>query len=241
MVDFKFSFSSKKTENQVKTIGGIRTGKVGRPKGCKLVNKVDRSNSNQQRFGHRQSTTSKNKFKDTPLKHGFHTEDYHRLCVYAHYYDNEQLPFYIGSGSIGRAFSFDNGRTPGYKNKVKDVNLVKVEILEIDVNKDYILDIESNYIKKYGLIEEGGCLLNSCIRNCGGSKVGNSRSIAVIQLNKKGEFIKEWVSANNASNVLGIDSSCIIKVCKHLPKYNSAGGFKWMYKSEYEKKYEIKI
>ena len=30
----------------------------------------------QQRFGHRKSTTSRNKEKDTPIKHGFHLEDY---------------------------------------------------------------------------------------------------------------------------------------------------------------------
>lgn len=239
MADFKFSFSSKKEEKQIKTIGGIKTGKPGRPKGCKLVNKVDRSNSNQQRFGHRKSTTSKNKFKDTPIKHGFHTEDYNRLCVYAHYYNDEELPFYIGSGTVGRAFVFSQ-RTPTYKEKVKDVNLIKVEILEIDVDKDSILDIESNYIKKYGLLENGGCLLNSCLRNCGGSKIGNSRSVPVIQLSRRGEFIKEWISINHASNILDIDSSCIVKVCKHVPRYNSAGGFKWMYKSEYEKR-EIKI
>lgn len=232
MADFKFQFQVKKVDNQPKTIGGIKTGKPGRPKGCKLVNKVNRTNSNQARFGHRKNTTSKNKEKDTPIKHGFHTEDYHRLCVYAHYYDNEELPFYIGSGSIGRAFAFNNNRTPKYFDKIKDVNLIKVKILELDVNKDIILDIESNYIKKYGLIENGGCLLNACLRNCGGSKIGNACSIPVIQLNLKGEFIKEWVSANYAGNTLGIDTSCITKSCKNSNR--TAGGFKWMYKSDYE-------
>ena len=234
MADFNFKFISKKVDKPVKSVGGIYTGKPGRPKGCKLTNKVNRTNSNQARFGHRSSTTSKNKDKETPLKHGFHTEDYHRLCVYAHYYDNENYPFYIGSGTIGRAFSFDNSRTPQYKEKVKDVNLIRVEILEIDLDKESSIEIESKYIKKYGLKENGGTLINSCEKNCGGSKIGNARSIPVIQLTKRGEFIKEWISANHAATELKIDSSCIIKVCKHVPKYNSAGGYKWMYKSEYD-------
>lgn len=43
---------------------------------------------------------------DVPSKHGFHLNDLNRICVYLHYYDNEINPFYVGQGSINRAFSF---------------------------------------------------------------------------------------------------------------------------------------
>lgn len=65
-----------------KTIGGEKTGKVGRPKGCKLVNKVHRDGESQKRFGYRSATTSQNKNKQTPLSHGYHLEDYDRQCMY---------------------------------------------------------------------------------------------------------------------------------------------------------------
>jgi hypothetical protein len=236
MPNLNLTIYGKENTKEPKTIGGIKTGKPGRPKGCKLINKVNRENSNQARFGHRKFTTSKNKFKQTPLSQGFHTEDYKRICVYAHYYDNEEFPFYIGSGTLGRAFAIDNRRTPSYFQKAKDTNLIKIKILKLDITKEESIDLEEEYIKKYGLIEEGGCLINSCKRNCGGSKIGNSRSIAVVQLSRRGEFIKEWVSANNAGVELGISPTCIIKVCKHRPKYNTAGGYKWLYKIEYENK-----
>lgn len=56
-----------------KTIGGEKTGKAGRPKGCKLINKVHRTSESQRRYGYRSKTTSKNKLKETPLTLGFHT------------------------------------------------------------------------------------------------------------------------------------------------------------------------
>lgn len=43
---------------------------------------------------------------DVPSKHGFQLKDLNRICVYLHYYDKEQNPFYVGQGSIRRAFSF---------------------------------------------------------------------------------------------------------------------------------------
>ena len=56
---------------------------------------------------------------DVPSKHGFQLKDLNRICVYLHYYDKEQNPFYVGQGSIRRAFSFTS-RNKLWKEKVID-------------------------------------------------------------------------------------------------------------------------
>lgn len=216
-----------------KSVGGIYTGKAGRPKGCKLLNKVDRSNSNQTRFGHRSITTSSNKEKDTPIKHGFHTEDYNRQCVYLHYYNNEDKPFYVGQGSIGRAFDFTaKNRNDNYNSKVEDVNLVKVEIYAVDVTPEKGVELEKELIAKYRFIKDGGSLVNIEIGGRGGSRgkySNNKLSKPILQIDAYGNVVKKWASASEAHDLGGFDSSSIIKCCKHLPKYNSHKGYRWEY------------
>lgn len=227
-----FDFTKKKVNN--KTIGGTYTGKVGRPKGCKLLHKVDRSNSNQARFGYRRVTTSRNKIKDTPIKHGYHLEDYNRLCVYAHYYGEETKPFYIGCGTLQRAFVLKGTRRhKEYNAKAKDINLIKVDIIAINIDKNTAYDIEEENIKKYGIISEGGCLVNISKYKTGGSRGtwgNNHNSKPVLQFSKSGKFIKEWSCATEAGFRLLIDSSAIAKCCRKRPRYNSAGGYIWKYK-----------
>lgn len=57
----------------------------------------------------------------------------------------------------------------------------------------------------------------------------NKRYFATLQLTKDGELIKEWVSANEAANTLGINVSNIVRCCNHKPNYKTAGGYKWEY------------
>lgn len=58
-------------------------------------------------------------------------------------------------------------------------------------------------------------------------KISKNISIPVIQLSENGEFIARFDSATIAGRTVGIDASCIIKVCKG--KRQSAGGYKWKY------------
>ena len=117
--------------------------------------------TSQQRFGHRKSTTSRNKLKDTPIKHGYHLEDYDRQCVYEHYYNGEEKPFYVGQGTLQQAFVFNgNRRHESYNNYVKDVNLIKVVIVDIDVTPEQGVQLEKELIAKYRFIYEGGTLVN---------------------------------------------------------------------------------
>ena len=52
----------------------------------------------------------------------------------------------------------------------------------------------------------------------------------ILQYTKDGVFIKEWISAFEASNVLGIDRSSIVKICRGKKSHKSLGGFVWRYK-----------
>lgn len=58
-------------------------------------------------------------------------------------------------------------------------------------------------------------------------KISKNISIPVLQFSKSGEFITKFDSATIAGKTVGIDASCIIKVCKG--KRQSAGGYKWRY------------
>lgn len=66
-------------------------------------------------------------------------------------------------------------------------------------------------------------------------KKSTSRFIPVIQLTLQGEFIREFNSIKEASFVTKIKPIDICYVCKNKKSHNTAGGFKWMYKSDYDK------
>lgn len=71
-------------------------------------------------------------------------------CVYLHYYDNESIPFYVGQGSITRAYAFSyHGRNKYWADKVKDFNKVKVKIVAKNISLNKRLRIEKEYINLY--------------------------------------------------------------------------------------------
>ena len=82
------------------------------------------------------------------------------ICVYLHYYDKEDKPFYIGQGTLTRAFDVckSKRRTKAWKNKVKDENLVNVVIYKMDITKAESLKLEKELIYKYS---NDNCLVNN--------------------------------------------------------------------------------
>ena len=58
-------------------------------------------------------------------------------------------------------------------------------------------------------------------------------TIAVVQLTKQDEFVAEYQSVREASEKTGIQEPNIIQVYNHTPHRKTAGGYKWMKKSEY--------
>jgi hypothetical protein len=95
----------------------------------------------------------------------------------------------------------------------KAYNMEKPSIDRKDSNKDYTLD-NCRFIER----------IENTIRN---------RRKIVLQFDLKGNFIKEWISINEASRKLNIDGSSISKCC--LNKRISAYGFKWKFKLKKKK------
>ena len=56
----------------------------------------------------------------------------------------------------------------------------------------------------------------------------------VVQLNKIGELIEEFISINDVERRTGIRHLQVSHCCNHVPHYNTAGGYFWLFKTEYE-------
>lgn len=195
--------------------------------------------------------------KPVPSDYGYSSKDLERICVYAHYYDNEDKPFYIGQGKLSRAFVFNKSlRNKQWVYKVKDLSKVKVEILYIDISEEDSINLEKQLISKYGRIDNNtGYLVNE---NDGGknSQFGkdnyfynqhfngkdnpnygnkyelNPLSIPVIQIDIFGNIIKEWSSSTEAAEIGGFSMQCIIQCCKG--KRHIHNNYQWIYKSDYD-------
>lgn len=198
---------------------------------------------------------------ETPSKHGFQFKDLERICVYLHYYNDEDIPFYVGQGSIKRAFNFIS-RNKLWKSKVKYKSKVKVVIYKIDISIEDSISIEKELIAKYKRTEEGGSLVNG---NDGDTAIGkrgsenyfydkhlfgknngnygnkyesNNLSIPVMQIDVLGNIVKEWASATEASEIGGFHAGPIAGCCSG--KRHIHAGYQWIYKSDYNpnKNYE---
>lgn len=221
MVTFNFSIAKPKTER----------AKPGRKKGCKLTYKVKRNGASQARFGHRAITTSSNKLKDTPIKQGYHLEDYKRICVYEHYYDDEKLPFYVGSGTIGRAFYLTGSRRCNeYNDKAVDINKIKVKIVAIDIDKKEAVNLEKDLWAKYKRECEGGSLVNTIPGGRGGNNGQKYYSKQIERIDRFGRIIETFNSIREAANKYSIDSSAISKNC--LGKQKTVLGYRFRYKQD---------
>lgn len=197
------------------------------------LNEIKSTNS-VQRFGHRKVTTSSNKEKDTPIKHGYHTEDYNRHCVYEHYYDNEEFPFYVGEGTIHRAFVLGgNRRTNYYNEKAKDINLIKVKIVAIDITIEEAIKLETELINKYKRISDGGSLINVDYKRGGGLRKSLEKS--VYQFSIFGDFIAEYKSCAEAGRQLNLNPNNISLCCNGHQK--TCGGYIFRHYKELEIKY----
>lgn len=123
------------------------------------------------------------------------------ICTYLHYYDNEDKPFYIGQGTIARAFNTNKGknRTKAWKDKVKDENLVRVVIYKMDITKAESLKLEKELIYKYFKFN---CLVNlnkniSEYSNYSENPNINRSEVGAFDL--KGNLIKTFESIDKAA------------------------------------------
>ena len=56
----------------------------------------------------------------------------------------------------------------------------------------------------------------------------------VVQLDLDGNFIREFNSAAEAYKITGISNGSIMSVCRNDPNHKTAGGYRWVYKSNYD-------
>lgn len=63
-------------------------------------------------------------------------------------------------------------------------------------------------------------------------RIAKTRSKPIYQFTLDGKFLREWMSATEASRQLGIAQMAINSCCLHKPKYNQAGGFLWKFKND---------
>jgi hypothetical protein len=76
-----------------------------------------------------------------------------------HFIPNTTTPFYVGKGSLKRAWS-KSSRSPLWKNIVKKYG-VEIKILYANLNEQMALFLEKELIKKYGKrCDYTGCLIN---------------------------------------------------------------------------------
>lgn len=64
---------------------------------------------------------------------------------------------------------------------------------------------------------------------CAVEKAAELKRKSVIQYDLDGNFLAVWNSTREAERILGIYHSHIAKCCNKVPKYNTAGGYRWEY------------
>jgi len=72
-------------------------------------------------------------------------------------------------------------------------------------------------------------------RKRAGYQSGKKRRKAIVQLSINGNYINTWCSAIDIYKDLKINNGQINSCCKKKHGYETAGGYKWMYKEDYDK------
>lgn len=156
-----------------------------------------------------------------------YSKDRFRICTYLHYYDNEKYPFYIGSGTLLRAFDFNRHcRTKHWNDKVKDFTKIDVIIYKVDITKKEAQLYEEQLISKY---IDYNCLCN--IRNTdikyAKYKINHTvdkRNWACFDLN--GRHIKTFETLEDAAKEYLTYPSIIKRCAKN--NTNFRGIIKWV-------------
>lgn len=153
-----------------------------------------------------------------------YTKDKDKLCVYFHYYDKETQPFYIGFGSIDRAFHF-SARNNIWKEYVKDETLVNVKIKAFDLPKEELEHIEHRLILRYKPIAN----ISEGVGAKGLIGSRNKNSICVQQFTLNGDFVDFHYSIAKAANIVNGDYHNLRKAIANNKPYK---GYIFKYYSE---------
>lgn len=131
--------------------------------------------------------------------------------VYQHRRKDNGEVFYVGQGVPKRAYEdIKNRRNSSWEKTVNEAGGFEVDILAEGLTRDESLQVESDYIQKYGTIKHGtGILVNERLSGTRGVESGYKHTEEKKEeIRKK---TKEGMLKNNASE----------KVSKSLKKYFS--------------------
>lgn len=132
---------------------------------------------------------------------------------------------------VAQAFILNPDNLPcvNHRNEVRDCNIPdNLEWCTVKYNNNYGTCIERRSKKRIGLKHSEDSIRKMCISHRRHTK-------DILQIDKTtGEILKEWECANEITKTLGISGNAIAKCCKKYPHYNTAGGYIWKYKSDYE-------
>ena len=104
-------------------------------------------------------------------------------------------------------------------NKAKDINLIKVNIVAIDITIEKAIELETKLIDKYKRISDGGSLVNVDYKRGGGLR--KSLEKKVYQFTIWGDFIAEYKSIAEASRLLGLNAANIGNCCNNIKGHNT--------------------
>ena len=142
---------------------------------------------------------------------------------------------YPKCGSIGKVGVTQQLKRRMNDNKIKSLQkFTNWEILEKHTDVYVVSDREMELQKEYGYpVDKIPYWKTIRLASAKFNKNG-FRSLTTLQYDKDGNFIKEWKSAKEAGNTIGIYPSSITRTCNN--QRNTAGGFVWKYKDETIKK-----
>jgi len=152
--------------------------------------------------------------------------------------------FYVGMGKANRPYT-NTSRNKHWHNTVNKYGYI-VDIIANDISYQSALDMEKFIINSIGLenltnIVDGGSRGTNGLKHsketrermsvAGRLRANTHRRIPIIKYTLKGEFIKEYISTVEASNMTGIKCTTITENLSGRNK--TAGGFIWKKKGQY--------
>lgn len=133
--------------------------------------------------------------------------------------NNKEFGYNIESGGQCSKLSEET------KEKIRKIHLGTKDTEETKRKKH---DARVRYLKEHPEYYEN---INEYIRDAI-HRAAELKSKPVVQYDLDGNVLAVWKSTREAERVLGIQHSHIGKCCNKVPRYNTAGGYRWEYASE---------
>ena len=119
---------------------------------------------------------------------------------------------------------------PERKPEVEHINTIKTDCRIENLKWVYHKENQNNPLTRKHLSE------NNAKPWLGKMSKKHSCSKPIIQLTKNGIFVKKWDCSMDVFRELGINFKHISECCRNIYGRKTAGGYKWKYASDYQRK-----